>query len=156
MSYGIARAATSPELTLFRASGKKSRFYAAIKQPHTIYTARVNQVITDWDGLQSIIFDGGSGTLANVLPDMLMYIGTTAGARDVGFVRLRGTDSTHFYFEQYSGIKILDNQYLTVVDNFRLLQRHIKIDGDVVKMDGTVTYSDQHSKPDRADIAFLK
>src|SRR5258706_8600922 len=119
MSYGIARAATSPELTLFRASGKKSRFYAAIKQPHTIYTARVNQVITDWDGLQSIIFDGGSGTPANLLPHKLMDNGTTARAGAVGFVQLRGADSNHFYFQQYSKIKILDNQYLKVVGNFR-------------------------------------
>src|SRR6266705_2307747 len=130
--YGEARAATSPELTLFDTPGKKSRYYAAIKQPRTIFTARVNQVITSWDGLQSVIFDGGSGTLANVLPDMIMFVGTVAGGRDVGFVRIRSTDSMHFYFDQYSGIKILDNQYLTIVDDFKLLQRHIKIDGDTV------------------------
>src|SRR6185436_17305546 len=118
MTYGVARAATSPELELYRAPGKKSRYFAAIFQPRVIYTARVNQVFTSWDGIMSVIFDGGVGTLASVLPDMIMYVGTTAGARDVGFVRLRGTDATHFYFDQYSGIKIMDNQYLTVVDEF--------------------------------------
>ena len=129
MTYGIARAATSPELALYRSPGKKSKYYAAIYQPRVIYTARVNQVFTGWDGIMQVTFDGGSGTLANVVPDMLCYVGTTAGARDIGFVRVRSIDATHIYFDQYSGIKLQDNYYLTIVDEFRLLQRHITITG---------------------------
>lgn len=152
MTYGIARAATSPELALYRSPGKKSKYYAAIYQPRVIYTARVNQVFTDWDGLMQVAFDSGVGTLANVVPDMICYVGTTAGARDIGFVRMRSTDATHIYFDQYSGIKLQDNYYLTIVDEFRLLQRHITITGDTVYMDGTIAYSDQHAKPDPTPI----
>ncbi len=150
--YGIARAATSPELALFDTPGKKTRFYSAIHTPHVIYTARVNQVITAWDGLLQITYDGGSGTLVDVLPDMLMYIGNNPGKHGVGTVRVRGIDSTHIFIDQSSGVKVMDNQYLTIVDDFRLRQRHIKIDGDTVKMDGTVTYSDQHENPDPTPI----
>ncbi len=153
MTYGVARAATSPELALYRTPGKNSRFYAAIRGvPRTIYTARVNQSITAWDNLVSVVFDGGSGTLANVLADMTMYIGTTAGARDVGFVRIRGTDATHFYFGQVSDVKIMDNHYLTVVDEYRLLQRHILVSSDIVLMDSAIAYTDQHKYPDPTPI----
>jgi len=153
MTLGIARAATSPELALYRAPGKKSRYFAAIKPPRVIYQARVNQVLTSWDGIMGIVFDGGIGTLANVKADMIMFVSTTAGARgDVGFVRVRSTDATHIYFDQYSGIKILDNQYLHIVDDVRLLQRHIAIVSDIVYMDGVNAYTDQHALPDPTPI----
>lgn len=152
MTYGLARATTSPELVLYRTPGKKSRFFAAIHKPRIIYQARVNQVLTSWDGILGIVFDGGTGTLANVKADMIMFVGTVALGRDVGFVRVRSTDATHIYFDQYSGIKILDNQYLTIVDAFPLLQRHIAIVSDIVYMDGTIAYSDQHALPDPTPI----
>lgn len=113
-------------------------------QPTTIYTARVNQVFTSWDKLLEITYDTGSGTLANVLPDMTLLIGTTAGAWDIGICRIRTVDASKFYIGEESRIKVMDNHYLTVINDFGLWARHVVITSDVAYMDGGTAYSDQH------------
>lgn len=148
----MARAATSPELALYRSPGKATRLRAAIFQPTTIYTARINQAFPSWDGLLEITYDGGSGTLANVLADMTLLIGTSSGAHDIGIVRIRSVDSTKFYIGETSDVKFADNQYLTVVDDFGLWARHVRISGGVVYMDGGTTFSDQHTNFDPVPI----
>jgi hypothetical protein len=47
----MARAATAPELALYRTPGKASRVYAAVFQPRTLYTARINQTFATTDKL---------------------------------------------------------------------------------------------------------
>ena len=94
--------ATSPELALYRTDGKKSklrvpRFYLLA----TIYTAPANQTFTTFDQVLEITYDGGSGTLASVLPDMTMLVGSTAGADDKGICRIRSADGTKFYISEY-------------------------------------------------------
>lgn len=148
----MARAATSPELALFRGEGQWATVRAAIFQPTTIYTARINQVFTSWDKVLQIAFDGGSGTLANVLPDMTLLIGSTAGAHDIGICRVRDKAVGIFYIGEESRIKFMDNHYLTVIDDFGLWARHVLITGGVPFMDGGVTYSDQHTKFDPVPI----
>lgn len=152
MTYGIARAATAPELALYRTPGKASKWRAAILQPRTIYTARVNQTFSTTDGILAITFDGGSGTLANVLADMTLLVGSTAGAWDLGICRIRSTDATHFYINETSDIEWADNLYLTVVEDFSLWAKHVLISGGVTYMDGSVAYSDQHAAPDPTPI----
>jgi hypothetical protein len=152
MTYGVARAATSPELTLYRTEKKSSKWRAALFTPHTVYTARINQVFTSYDGVLEITYDGGSGTLANVLADMTMLVGSSAGAHDKGIVRLRGADATKFYIGETSDIAWADNLYLTVIDHFGLWARHVLINAGIPYMDGGVAYSDQHDKPDPVPI----
>src|SRR5690349_7619073 len=151
MTYA-ARAATSPELVLYRTPNKKTKLRAAIFQPTTIYTARVNFNFTSWDGILEIPYDTGSGTLANVLADMTLLIGTSAGAHDVGIVRLRDKDSSKFYIGESSDVKVLDNHFLTVIDDFGLWARHVLIDDGEPFMDGGIAYSDQHTKFDPVPI----
>jgi hypothetical protein len=148
----MARAATSPELTLYRSPGKWAKLRAAIFQPTTIYTARVNHTFTAWDGILEIPYDTGSGTLANVLADMTLLIGSSAGAHDVGIVRLRSADSSKFYIGESSDVKVLDNQHLTVIDDFGLWARHVLIDDGEAFMDGGIAYSDQHANFDPVPI----
>jgi hypothetical protein len=148
----MARAATSPELALYRSPGKATKLRAAIYQPTTVYTARVNHTFTAWDGILEVPYDTGSGTLANVLADMTMLIGTSAGAHDVGIVRLRSADSSKFYIGETSDVKVLDNQHLTVIDDFGLWARHVLIDNGEPFMDGGIAYSDQHAKFDPVPI----
>ena len=151
MTYA-ARAATSPELTLYRTSPKRTKLRAAIFQPTTMYTARINQTFPSWDGVLEITYDGGSGTLANVLPDMTLLIGSSAGAHDIGIVRIRSVDSTKFYIGETSGMEFADNQFLTAVDDFGLWARHVLIDDGESFMDGGTAYSDQHTAFDPVPI----
>lgn len=151
-TFGIAREASPSELSLYKAPGKKSKYYCAIHKPRVIYTARINQSFLSRDGVLSLEFDGGVGTLADVKADMMMYVGSSAGARDVAIVRIRYTDATHFYVEQTSEINYQDNQYLTVVEDFRLLQRNVSIVSGVTYMDASIEYSNQHSNPDPVPV----
>jgi hypothetical protein len=148
----MARAATSPELVLYRTPGKKSKFRAAIFQPTVIYTARINQSFSTLDGVLEITYDTGSGTLADVLPDMTVLIGSTAGAHDIGIVRLRDKDALKFYIGETSDVAFANDQYLTVIDDFGLWARHVRISAGVPYMDGTTAYSDQHTNFDPVPI----
>lgn len=148
----MARAATSPELALFRTPGQWSKLRAAILRPPVVYTARVNQVFSSWDGVLEVEYDGGAGTLSDVLPDMAMLIGSTAGAHDVGICRIRDKDSNTFFIGETSDVRFADNQYLTVLADFSLWARHVKITAGVPYMDGGVTYSDQHANFDPTPI----
>jgi len=127
-------------LTIWNFGGMGVKFGLAIHVPTTVYTARVNQAFPGGDILE-IIYDGGTGTLADVLPGMTMYIGSAAGLRDRGIVRIRATPSaTVFYVGMNSGVVFQDNDYLTIVKDFALWQRELLQDGETVLMDGNIEY----------------
>jgi len=148
----MARAATSPELALFRTEKQWSKTKAAIFVPHVVYQARINQTFSTLDGVLAIIYDNGSGTFADVFPDMTLFIGSSAGAYDIGIVRLRGVDATHFYIGETSNVRFADELHLTVVDDYGLWARHVFISGGVAYMDGGVGYTDQHAAFDPVAI----
>jgi len=152
MTLGVARAATSPELALYRTPGKAAKWRAAIFQPTTVYTARINQTFTTTDGVLEITYDTGSGVLGGVLPDMTLLVGSTAGAWDKGICRIRDKDATKFYIGETSDILWADNLYLTVVNDYGLWARHVLISSGVSYMDGGIAYSDQHANPDPTPI----
>lgn len=148
----MARAATSPELALYRAPGKWTKLRAAIFSPSTIYTARINQLFVTNDQVLEITYDTGVGTLANVLTDMTLLVGSSAGAYDVGICRIRSADATKFYISETSDIVWADNLYLTVINDFQLRAKHVLIDEGVSYMDGGIAYSDQHTNFDPTPI----
>lgn len=118
----------------------------AVLQPPTVYTARVNQTFSTKDKILEVTYDGGIGTLANVKADMMMLIGSSAGAHDKGIVRIRkAPTSTIFYVGENSDAKWADNLYLTVLADFDLWPRHITLSGSTPLMDGEIAYSNQHS-----------
>jgi hypothetical protein len=139
-------------LALYRTPGQWAKLRAAIFQPTVIYTARINQVFSAWDGILEITYDTGSGTLADVLPDMTLLIGSTAGAHDVGICRLRDKDSNTFFIGETSNVKYMNNQYLTVINDFGLWARHVLIDAGESFMDGGIEYDDQHTDFDPTPI----
>jgi hypothetical protein len=141
----MARSATSPELALFRSPGQWSRIRAAIFQPSTVYTARVNQTFSSLDKLLEITYDTGSGTLADALPDMTLFVGSGAGLWDKGIARLRSIDGSKMYIGETSDLQVSDNDYLTVVNDFGLWARPILISEGVPYIDGGEAYSDQHT-----------
>src|SRR4030067_2539412 len=85
----MARAITAPELALLRSEGQWSKLYMAVLVPNTIYTARLASLPSSNDQVYEISYNTGSGTLGNVKAGMLGYVGTIAGADDLGFFRVR-------------------------------------------------------------------
>jgi hypothetical protein len=142
----MARALTSPELTLLRADGQWTKLYLATPQYNTIYTARLDVVPTSTDLVSQIAFDTGSGTLSNVKPGMTLYVGTSAGAYDLGMCWIRKDPvAGTFYIGLTSEIDWQADCYLTVVDDFDLQPKHAVIDAGALKMNVDVAYSDQHT-----------
>lgn len=153
----MARAMTAGELTNIRKDNQWSKLYLAVLMPATVWTGRVNGAPSSDDQANTLTVDGGawgSGYSA-AIKDMLMYVGSSAGAYDKGFVRIRENLSgtvTGIDIGEISEIEWADNDYLTIVDEFPLAPRHIRIDSSqVVYMDYDLTYasqSDPHDDPD--------
>ncbi len=148
----IPRAATSPELTLIRTPGQWSKVFAVVRKPNVVFRARINQTFSTTDRVIEITYDTPSGTLANALPDMTVYVGSTLDARDVGVCRLRAIDGSKFYISTTSDMALLDNLYLTVVDHWFLGARQIALSGSTPIMDSAVAYSDQHTNFDPVPV----
>jgi len=146
----LPRAATSPELVKLRSDNQSTRLYLTVHSPATVYTARLAAVPASTDKVESITYNTGSGTLANVLQDMTLLVGSSAGASDYGLARIRKDGTTlsgTFYIGETSEINWQSNAYLTVVDEFGLWPRHIRIsptDGTTPLMDYDVAYTDQN------------
>lgn len=142
-----ARAMTSSELALMRTPGQFSKLYLAIAKYNTIYTARLATVPASMDNVSQIAYNTGSGTLADVKAGMTLYVGSSAGADDIGRVRLRkAPDATYFYIAATSTIdwSAAATIYLTVKDDFALRMKPA-LWAATMKMDYEYAYSDQHS-----------
>jgi len=149
----MAHVLSAPELVKVRTQGNASKKYLGIAQYNTVYTARVNQSFTTTDMITEIIYDTGSGTLANVKTDMVMYVGSAAGLHDLGMVRIRKAPSaTVFYIGTVSNISWADNLFLTVVDDFQLMNKTVHILAGVSYMDVDVAYSDQYADFDPVPV----
>jgi hypothetical protein len=93
-----------------------------------------------------ITFDGGSGTLGNVLVGMTLLVGTSAGSRDKGTVRIRKTPgASTFYIGATSEVEWANDLYLTVIDDFELRAKLPQVLSDQIYVDWDVTYVDQHA-----------
>lgn len=103
--------------------------YLSISTRESIYTARINGTPSQdavTKGYYRIPYDGGSGTLGDVEPGMMLDIGTAAGLADVGCVRIRKVpDGSYFYIAETGAndfaIRPADNHYLTVRMDFPLV-----------------------------------
>lgn len=147
----LPRAATAPELAKIRSDNQSSRLYMTVHLPATVYSARLAAVPTSNDNVTSVTYDTGSGTYTDILVDQTMYVGTSAGAYDLGMVRIRsltglGATSGTFTIGCTSEIDWQATCYLTVVDEFALWPRKPEMSSGTVYMDTDVAYSDQHSK----------
>jgi hypothetical protein len=137
--------ATSEQLELIRTPGDFSRNYLAIYKPNVIYTALLNGAPSSTDMVGQISFDGGAGTLANVKAEMTLWVGSSAGKRDLGVCRIRKAPiAGTFYIGFTSEIDWADNCHLTVVDHVRISKKPVLIDDGDVLMDGEHAFTDQH------------
>jgi hypothetical protein len=144
----MARELTVDELDLLRSDMQGTKLYLAFFRPNVIYTAHLASVPSSTDRVYQIGFNSGVGTLANVMPNMTLYVGTSAGAYDLGMCRIRKAPiAGTFYIGLTSEINWAAGGtiYLTVVDDFDLWAKHATIASDVLAMDVDTAYSDQHS-----------
>ena len=148
----MARAITSEELIKLRSDGQGARLYLAIDNPGTVFSARVNQA-SFTDGTVQVIYDGGVGTYTNIKVGMTVLVGSAAGLCDLGRARVRkAATSTILYLGENSDIAWANDLYLTVVDEFALWARHLRVTSKKTYMDWEIAYTDQHKYPDPVPI----
>ena len=152
----MARIITAPELAHLRSDGQRCELFLAVHTPASVFTARLKGAPASTDGVYEIDFDGGSAGFADCIAGQTVYIGSTAGAYDVGMARLRGAVggvSGTMEIGEASEIDWTDNDYITVVDEFALWPRHLRIDGGgTVYVDYDVSYTDQHEVCDPVPV----
>lgn len=94
--------------------------------PTTIFAARVNQETFSNDAAQ-VAFDGvTTGAYTDIMPEMMILFGTTAGADDLGRARVRkAATSSVLYFGWASRalgegeVYLIDDAYITVLDLYK-------------------------------------
>lgn len=119
-----------PDLQMTQYRGNPGRLlrYVSVCPRTAVYTARVNGAVTKdsvSNGIVAITYDGGSGSLSDILLDYTLDVGTAPGLHDVGKLRIRkAPTSTIFYVSETAAGKanVQDDHYLTVVQEFRPFQ----------------------------------
>lgn len=144
------READAGDLVKFRSENQWGKWAIAIQHPATVYSARINQTFDDGvDGIYEFAYDGGSGTLTDVLPHMTMFIGSTAGAHDKGICRVRKTPAADmFYVSETSDIQFENDDHVTIIDHHGIWPRDIFEVGGVIFMDKDIEFgSSLHGGP---------
>jgi len=139
---------SAPQLALLRSEKQLSILGLAILQPKTIFACQLNSYLGE-AGTDMVIeidyTDVTAGAYGDVLPGMACFVGTSAGAHDVGICRIRAAaDATTLYVGETSEIDFsIDPLYLTVVDAFDLTPKHLLVINEVPYMDYDIAYDDQ-------------
>lgn len=154
----LNEALSAGNLTVMRGTAHAAKWYLAIAPQTSFATARINQAVFSVP-LTQITVDTVSADWTSAKPDMTVWIGTTAGASDVGIYRVRATPgaTTLYISELASGDPglvasrvtnpLADNQYITIINDYNLHSVFPKIEysGGVgtFRKNSTVTYTTQ-------------
>ena len=145
------------EITTIRNHPHYVSKYLSINPKNSVYSGQLTGVITrdrNSGGIVSFEYTGGAGTLSDVEVDMLIEVGTTPGANDIGKVRVRRspTVDTIFVNEIAPGELPLEiNHYFTVYD---LFLPDIKMLRLVPKKKNGSTYFNDFTEFHDYDIAY--
>lgn len=159
-------AISAGDLALLRGENHRLRVYMSVLRPRILWNARVNDAgITR--GEQTIAFDTGSAGdgsfFAQVEANQTVWVGSTAGAKDVGKVRIKSISSgdggvTGTLVVNANELDWTDSDYLTFHHNYELWAVYPRIDSSEIfykdwDVDGGITYTDQNSQPPPITIA---
>ena len=146
------------DLALLRSENHRSQFYLTPCPATALWSARINGSLDR--GETAVTFDGGGGAnFAAIGAFQELWIGSSAGAYDVGRIRIRSISSgdsgvTGTVTVAANSIVTSDNDFLTFVGWYILkpIRPLIGEDGTFYK-DGNISYSDQNTEPSPVCIA---
>lgn len=104
---------TAAQLTSVRSRPHRTRLWLGVYQPQTIFSAQINQSGIS-KGEREITVTALSGNSSGVVRGMTCYIGTTAGSREVGHIRIISATETTITLAENS-FSWADGWFLTVV-----------------------------------------
>lgn len=119
---------SSSDLATVRRRPQHTKLFLSIFQPRPVFKALLNNVNAA-RGDRTIVFDSVSlGNYLQVEPGMVLLVGSSDGARDIGEIRVRSITSTQMVVAENS-IIWADNLYLTVLRFFPILPVYPRIVG---------------------------
>jgi len=133
---------SAADIALLRSRPHNTKLWLSIYQPSTVLACQVND-LTIAKGEMDITYDSVTeGSHLNVKYDMMMYVGTSAGAYDKGRIRVRTASSSVITVAENSYINWADGDYLTVVSFFEITARYPRIIQDPADETNTIWYKD--------------
>ena len=166
MSYPLCRPMNSTELAavatgISTIEGQGTRIRAIIVPQQTTLSAQCTGTLSTNDAVTNIPISVIFGTVAHVANGMTGYVGSSAGARDLGIIRVKSATSSSIHCGQVSGINWSASVFVTIVDDFGIWAKLPNFDLSIPMMDDDIVYSDQNTNmypipilgPDRA-ISF--
>jgi len=131
---------TAAQPNRLREPEHRTKLYLSIFRPTTVMTAQVTGTVARNDYI--IPYYNPSGDYNSVLEGMTLLIGTTAGAEDVGRIRIRSVDADNFTVAENSNIDWQVGQYLTVLRFWDIWPVYPRIINDPSDATNTLWYKD--------------
>lgn len=169
----------APDQTALRSYPQGARTFLTVVPPTAMLTARINQSVFTYPlgqiTIDNVVLAGGLA-LADIPPNADVWIGTSAGARDVFVGRARLDNSgdvvtaNTLYIEEISKgmsnipqvayAELADDQYITIVETESLyyaLPNIVDVGGTLTTyQDWNIAYTNQNEEPRPvANITFL-
>jgi len=141
---------TPTELGLLRQRPHRTKLYLSIFQPTTVMACQVSGTVARND----YVIPYGSvttGAYTDVSAGMTLLIGSTAGAEDIGRIRVRSVDANEFTVAENSDIDWQNGQHLTVLNYFEVWPVFPYIDNSIDPENPTwykdydILYTDQNT-----------
>ncbi len=154
--YPLVNIITEGEVALLRAQEHEIKIWANALVPQTLWSARINDVSIGRNEI-AIAFDSGSGANFSLISGgMSLWVGSTAGARDIAELRINGapvsgdggvTGTANVHYHPWI---LANNQYLSFIFDYPVIQKFPYIDPDdnnAFKKDRNIAYTDENTKP---------
>lgn len=126
-------------LSLSREHPQSTELFLSVFQPNTVLVALVSGTVSA--GAITIPFTTSSGSYLAVEAGMTLLIGTSAGARDVGKLRVRSITNGSMVVAENSGIT-WTGKYLTVLRYFEVWPVYPRIIPDPSNSENVIFYKD--------------
>lgn len=147
------------DLTALRSEYQRTDVRISWLVPPVLWQARINDG-SIVKGTTSITFDSGTGSFFTLVAGLQeVWVGSAAGANDVGRLRIKSISSgdsgvTGTLTVAGHSHPLQDDQYLTFFHDYPIKPKYSYIDlSENYFMDDNVTYTDQHTKPPPVVIA---
>lgn len=131
---------TTAQQNLLREPEHRTKLYLSIFRPTTVMTAQVTGTVARNDYI--IPYYNPSGDYNSVLEGMTLLVGSTAGAEDIGRIRIRSVDGDNFTVAENSDIVWQSGQYLTVLRFWDIWPVYPRIINDPSNVTNTLWYKD--------------
>lgn len=133
---------TEAQLETLRTQPQSTELKLSIFEPQIIFQAQINSTGT-FRGMREIPYDNVSlGSYTAIEPNFTLWIGSTAGAKDYGTMRVRSADASQLVVSENSNIDWQNDLYLTVFRYVELWPVYPRIIQDPSNPEDTIWYKD--------------